>query len=234
MINNNTQNKPTTTNTPKTSESTIYLKKSELPSNVSSFKNDAGYITSSALIVWLKEHSYIPKSEINTLISKVDISNKSVDTTTVQQHTSDIGEMKGEIVAIKDLLGHLDDSYITIDKVSDFATKTEIEHLSDIINGIDLSNFAVKDEIPSVEGLASETWVQSQGYLTEHQSLDAYATKSWVEDKRYLTEHQDISGKVDRSELDGLASQVWVTEQGYIQEIPDIYVKKSDLVWKVI
>ena len=96
MINNKTQQKPVTTTTTKVSESSVYLKKSELPKDVSSFRNDAGYITSSSLGIWLKEHSYIPKNEINTLISRVDISNKSIDNTTVLTHTSQIGEIKGD------------------------------------------------------------------------------------------------------------------------------------------
>ena len=49
MINNKTQQKPVTTTTTKVSESSVYLKKSELPKDVSSFRNDAGYITSSSL-----------------------------------------------------------------------------------------------------------------------------------------------------------------------------------------
>ena len=54
MINNN-QEKNTNISTGTKSESNIYLKKSELPKNVSSFKNDAKYISESALTVWLKE-----------------------------------------------------------------------------------------------------------------------------------------------------------------------------------
>ena len=83
MINNNT-NKTTQKSTATISESSIYLKKSELPQNVSSFKNDVGYISSSALSTWLKEHAYISKTEIMSLINKanlvvVDTVNKSAD-----------------------------------------------------------------------------------------------------------------------------------------------------------
>ena len=46
MINKNTQQN-NSVNIGTISESTIYLKKSELPKNVSSFKNDVGYMSKS-------------------------------------------------------------------------------------------------------------------------------------------------------------------------------------------
>ena len=61
MINNNTSKK-TNVNTGTKIETNIYLKKSELPKNVSSFKNDVGYISESALNTWMKEHSYLSKN----------------------------------------------------------------------------------------------------------------------------------------------------------------------------
>lgn len=251
MINNNTQQKPTTTTTTKVSESSVYLKKSELPKDVSSFRNDAGYITSSSLGVWLKEHSYIPKSEINTLISKVDISNKSIDSDTILNHTSDITLIKREIVEIKDNLSKLDitGGYIPASKESTFATKTDISNVNDRIDSINT---------------VSQEWVEAQGYLTEHQdisgkadkselagyvktntlnkylkktdipskndialksdipSIEGLASESWVESKGYLTQHQSLSAYAKRTELSGLASKEWVEEQGYLKEHQDL------------
>ena len=223
MINNNTQNKPQTST--KTSESTIYLKKSELPSNVSSFKNDAGYITSSSLDIWLKEHSYIPKNEINTLISKVDISNKSIDGSAIKGNTSDIAIIKGEIVGIKDVLDHINDSYIDIDKLSDFVTKTELNQVSERIDSIDLSNFATKNDI---NGLATESWVESQNYLKTHQSLAGYVKTSDLTNR--LNGYAQKSNVYTKGETDSIfltkkdASETFPTKS----EVNSTYLKKRD------
>ena len=102
MINTNID-KPTQKSTATISESNIYLKKSELPQNVSSFKNDAGYISSSALSTWLKEHAYISKTEITSLINKanlvvVDTVNKSADSDAINR----LNLIEKEIVEIKE------------------------------------------------------------------------------------------------------------------------------------
>jgi len=195
MINNNTQKKNNVSVGVKT-ESEIYLKKSELPKNVSSFKNDAGYISQSSLETWLNNNNYISESEIRTIIS---------DAYSVVVRQSDdgvISGINGEIVAIKDRLGNIESGI------------TEIK-----------DEYAKSDDIPVLTGYATEEWVESQGYLTEHQSLDGYATEQWVEGKGYLTEHQSLSAYAKKSEIpsvEGLASESWVESQGYLTEHQDI------------
>ena len=189
MINTNTD-KPTQKPTATISESSIYLKKSELPQNVSSFKNDVGYISSSALGVWLKEHAYISKTEIMSLINKanlvvVDTVNKSADSEAINRLNQEIKGIKGEIGAIKDILENINSTYVSTERIKSLATKTDIAKLSDEIDeistslsNIDLSNIATKDEIPILDGYAKEDWVRRQGYLKTHQSLVGYAKKS--------------------------------------------------------
>ena len=189
MININTD-KPTQKSTATISESNIYLKKSELPQNVSSFKNDAGYISSSALGVWLKEHAYISKTEIMSLINKanlvvVDTVNKSADIEAINRLNQEITKIKGEIGAIKYILENINSTYVSTERIKSLATKTDIANLSDEIyeistslSNIDLSNIATKDEIPILDGYAKEDWVRRQGYLKTHQSLVGYAKKS--------------------------------------------------------
>lgn len=189
MINNNT-NKTTQKSTATISESSIYLKKSELPQNVSSFKNDVGYISSSALGAWLKEHAYISKTEIMSLINKanlvvVDTVNKSADSEAINRLNQEIEGIKGEIGAIKDILENINNTYVSTERIKSLATKTDIANLSDEIDeistslsNIDLSNIATKDEIPILDGYAKEDWVRRQGYLKTHQSLVGYAKKS--------------------------------------------------------
>ena len=189
MINTNID-KPTQKSTATISESNIYLKKSELPQNVSSFKNDAGYISSSALGVWLKEHAYISKTEIMSLINKanlvvVDTVNKSADIEAINRLNQEITKIKGEIGAIKYILENINSTYVSTERIKSLATKTDISNLSDEIDeistslsNIDLSNIATKDEIPILDGYAKEDWVRRQGYLKTHQSLVGYAKKS--------------------------------------------------------
>lgn len=189
MINTNID-KPTQKSTATISESNIYLKKSELPQNVSSFKNDVGYISSSALGTWLKEHAYISKTEIMSLINKanlvvVDTVNKSADSEAINRLNQEIKGIKGEIGAIKDILENINSTYVSTERIKSLATKTDIANLSDEIDeistslsNIDLSNIATKDEIPLLDGYAKEDWVRRQGYLKTHQSLVGYAKKS--------------------------------------------------------
>ena len=210
MINTNTD-KPTQKPTATISESSIYLKKSELPQNVSSFKNDVGYISSSALGTWLKEHAYISKTEIMSLINKanlvvVDTVNKSADSEAINRLNQEIKGIKGEIGAIKDILENINSTYVSTERIKSLATKTDIAKLSDEIDtisaslsNIDLSNIATKDEIPILDGYAKEDWVRRQGYLKTHQSLVGYAKKSDLPTD-YIKE-SDLSEYVKVSEI---------------------------------
>ena len=210
MINNNT-NKTTQKSTATISESSIYLKKSELPQNVSSFKNDVGYISSSALGTWLKEHAYISKTEIMSLINKanlvvVDTVNKSADSEAINRLNQEITGIKGEIVEIKDILENINSTYVSTERIKSLATKTDIANLSDEIyeistslSNIDLSNIATKDEIPILDGYAKEDWVRKQGYLKTHQSLVEYVKKSDLPTD-YIKE-SDLSEYVKASEI---------------------------------
>ena len=213
MINNST-NKTTQKSTATISESSIYLKKSELPQNVSSFKNDVGYISSSALGSWLKEHAYISKTEIMSLINKanlvvVDTVNKSADSEAINRLNQEIKDIKGEIGAIKDILENINSTYVSTERIKSLATKTDISNLSDEIDeistslsNIDLSNIATKDEIPILDGYAKEDWVRRQGYITSS-ALSGYAKKS------------------DIPTLKEYATQEWVNEQGFLTEVKD-------------
>ena len=206
MINTNTD-KPTQKPTATISESSIYLKKSELPQNVSSFKNDAGYISSSALSTWLKEHAYISKTEITSLINKanlvvVDTVNKSADSDAISR----LNLKEKEIAEIKTILENINKTYVSTERIKSLATKTDISNLSDEIDeistslsNIDLSNIATKDEIPILDGYAKEDWVRRQGYLKTHQSLVGYAKKSDLPTD-YIKE-SDLSEYVKASEI---------------------------------
>lgn len=247
MINTNTD-KPTQKPTATISESSIYLKKSELPQNVSSFKNDAGYISSSALSAWLKEHSYISKTEITSLINKanlvvVDTVNKSADSKAINR----LDLIEKEIGAIKDILNKISNTYASTESINSLATKTDIANLSDEIDtistnlsNIDLSSIATKDEIPSIDGLAEKDWVESRGYITssalsryakksEIPTLNGYATQDWVNEQGFLTEAQDLSGLVKKTELKDYVKTTSLNNYAKKSDLPTDYIKESDL-----
>lgn len=247
MINTNTD-KPTQKPTATISESSIYLKKSELPQNVSSFKNDAGYISSSALSAWLKEHSYISKTEITSLINKanlvvIDTVNKSADSEAINR----LNLIEKEIVEIKDILNKISNTYVSTERIKSLATKTDIANLSDEIDtistnlsNIDLSSIATKDEIPSIDGLAEKDWVESRGYITssalsryakksEIPTLNGYATQDWVNEQGFLTEAQDLSGLVKKTELRDYVKTTSLNNYAKKSDLPTDYIKESDL-----
>ena len=247
MINTNTD-KPTQKPTATISESSIYLKKSELPQNVSSFKNDAGYISSSALSTWLKEHAYISKTEITSLINKanlvvVDTVNKSADSDAINR----LNLIEKEIVEIKDILNKISNTYVSTESINSLATKTDIAKLSDEIDtistnlsNIDLSSIATKDEIPSIDGLAEKDWVESRGYITssalsryakksEIPTLNGYATQDWVNEQGFLTEAQDLSGLVKKTELKDYVKTTSLNNYAKKSDLPTDYIKESDL-----
>ena len=251
MINTNID-KPTQKSTATISESSIYLKKSELPQNVSSFKNDVGYISSSALGSWLKEHAYISKTEIMSLINKanlvvIDTVNKSADSEAINRLNQEIKGIKGEIGAIKDILENINSTYVSTERIKSLATKTDISNLSDEIDeistslsNIDLSNIATKDEIPILDGYAKEDWVRRQGYITSSAlsgyakksdipTLKEYATKDWVNEQGFLTETQDLSGLVKKTELKDYVKTIYLNNYAKKSDLPTDYVKESDL-----
>ena len=251
MINTNID-KPTQKSTATISESNIYLKKSELPQNVSSFKNDVGYISSSALGTWLKEHAYISKTEIMSLINKanlvvVDTVNKSADSEAINRLNQEIKGIKGEIGAIKDILENINSTYVSTERIKSLATKTDISNLSDEIDeistslsNIDLSNIATKDEIPILDGYAKEDWVRRQGYITSSAlsgyvkksdipTLKEYATKDWVNEQGFLTEVQDLSDLVKKTELKDYVKTTYLNNYAKKSDLPTDYVKESDL-----
>ena len=230
MINNKTQQN-TNVNTGTKSESEIYLKKSELPKELSSFRNDVGYISESALASWMREHSYISKNEINNLISRanlvvIDTVNKSADSDAINRLNEDISNIKGEIVAIKDRFTDLDGKYISKTKERTFATNTDIRNLSDRIDNIsvdiDTSQFVTKGEIPTkVSQLENDV-----PYLTRHQSLTPYAKKTDIPDVSEFVTKDEIN-----INLNGYAKESWVKSQGYLTRHQSLaeYVKKSEI-----
>ena len=256
---NNTTNKPTVT-VAKVSESNIYVKQSDLDKmTLGSFKNDVGFISSSALSTWMREHSYLSRNEITALINKanlvvIDSINKEYDDDAISRLNEDVSDMKGEIVAIKDKLRDIDGDYIKADTEQSLAKKADIRsinskieninnQITNIGNTINSFDFAEKDDIPTkVSQLQNDS-----NYLTEHQSLNGLARTSEL--KKFAT--KDELNNLEIPSIEGLASENWVKDfvnsknfltkhqslsgLARVSQIPDIsgLAEKSEIPTKV-
>lgn len=212
MINNNTTIN-TNVNTGTTSQSTPYLKKSELPKVVSAFDNDKGYLTTSTLETWLMKHSYIPKSDIEKIVSAskdqiIEIVDNSAGGEAVGKLEGYIEGNKKEIVEIKDRLNNLDKN----------------------VGNLQTESKSYLTEHQSLTDYASKSWVKEQGFLTENPDLSSYASKSWVEDQGYLTKHQDLSSYAKKTDLNSANTKIKSLEtnqNSILKQIPELATVSS-------
>lgn len=230
MINNNTS-KNTNVNTGTKIETNIYLKKSELPKNVSSFKNDVGYISESALNAWMKEHSYLSKNEINTLISKanlvvVDKINKTYDDDALALLTRKVNELAGEVLKIKDKLT----GFISIDKEDSFATKSDLSGINNKITNISTKLGSINTQISQINTTTSQKADKSEiptkasqlendvPYLTQ-QSLNGYVKESKL--ANVLKDYIRKSSVYDKSQI----NDAFPTKKA----VSDTYITKDEV-----
>lgn len=230
MINNNTS-KNTNVNTGTKIETNIYLKKSELPKNVSSFKNDVGYISESALNTWMKEHSYLSKNEINALISKanlvvVDKINKTYDDDALALLTRKVNELAGEVLKIKDKLT----GFISIDKEDSFATKSDLNGVNNKITNISTKLGSINTQISQINTTASQKADKSEiptkvsqlendvPYLTQ-QSLNGYVKESKL--ANVLKDYIRKSSVYDKSQI----NDAFPTKKA----VSDTYITKDEV-----
>ena len=177
-----------------------------VPTNVSAFTNDAGYLTEHQSL-----DNYYTKTESDGKYATQVVVNEEI-----AARISDIREVKAtlESKADKSEIPSLN-GYATEQWVGQQGYLTQHQQLK-TINGetivgegnieitsgeetdpiwtaekgnyytktevnASLETKADKSEIPSLNGYATEQWVGQQGYLTQHQSLDNYYTKSEID-----------------------------------------------------
>ena len=220
-----------------------YAKKSEIPAvptNISAFTNDAGYLQSIP-------SEYITESELNARDYLTE--HQSLEGYATEQYVDNA------IAALNPI-------------VEEVKTKLEDEVLPKVEETILPTIQKVEEVLPTVQELAekaaTQEWVSGQGYLTEHQDLSAYAKKADIpavptkvseleNDTKFITEANladyakksdipvdyitstklqeelnkiehpstDLTNYVTRDEIDGL-----------ISEIPAEYVTETELAAK--
>ena len=136
-----------------------------VPTNVSAFTNDAGYLTEHQSL-----DNYYTKTESDGKYATQVVVNEEI-----AARISDVREVKDAIKTKADkteiptvptnVSAFTNDAgYLTEHQsLNDYYTKTEVN--------ASLEAKADKSEIPSLNGYATEQWVGEQGYLTEHQPL---------------------------------------------------------------
>ena len=177
-----------------------------VPTNVSAFTNDAGYLTEHQSL-----DNYYTKTEVDTsLETKADKTEIPTVPTNVSAFTNDAGYLTEH--------QSLDNYYTKTESDGKYATQVVVnEEIAARINDVrevkaTLETKADKSEIPTVPTNVS-AFTNDAGYLTEHQSLDNYYTKTEV--------NASLEAKADKTEipsLNGYATEQWVGEQGYLTE----------------
>lgn len=146
-----------------------------VPTNVSAFTNDAGYLTEHQSL-----DNYYTKTESDgkyatQVVVNEEIAARITDIRDVKAAIESKAD-KSEIPTVPTNVSAFtnDAGYLTEHQSLDnYYTKTEVNS--------SLESKADKTEIPSLNGYATEQWVGQQGYLTQHQSLDNYYTKSEID-----------------------------------------------------
>ena len=181
-----------------------------IPSVLSAFQNDVGYLTT--------------HQDLTPYAKKTDI--PSLEGYATEQWVTD----KGYLTQHQPLTDYYTKTEVdnkfknfsggTVD-LSDYYTKAESD-----------GKYALKTSIPTLDGYATEDWVNSKGFLTSHQSLTDYAKKTDL--TKYYTKVESDGKYATKEEipsLNGYATEQWVTDKGYLtshQSLTD-YAKKAEI-----
>lgn len=136
-----------------------------VPTNVSAFTNDAGYLTEHQSL-----DNYYTKTESDGIYATQVVVNEEIAarindirdvkaTLASKADKSEIPTVPTNVSAFTNDAGYLTEHQ----SLNNYYTKTEVN--------TSLEAKADKTEIPSLNGYATEQWVGQQGYLTEHQPL---------------------------------------------------------------
>lgn len=152
-----------------------------VPTNVSEFTNDAGYLT--------KDVADGYYAALGTTGSGDGVAKEYVDTELAKKQNiiNDIDDIRSKA---NSALQSIPDEYVTDEELNGKGYLTAHQDLSgkqDVITDLDLirtnaeKGATALQEVPAE--YVTEKELEDKGYLTEHQSLDNYYTKKEVDDK---------------------------------------------------
>ena len=175
-----------------------------VPTNVSAFNNDAGYLT---------EHQSLSGYVTNVEMSAFTYDKATIDEKVAGGGTFDPTQYYTKTATNALLDEKLDVTAYTPTDLSNYYNKQEVNNI------VESAKTEIEAEIPTVPTNVS-AFNNDAGYLTEHQSLSGYATEQWVENKHYIT-------GVDLSDY---ATTQWVENQHYITGVDlSDYALKSEI-----
>ena len=211
-----------------------------VPSNVSAFTNDAGYLTEHQSLndYYTKTESdgkYATQVVVNeeiaarindvrevkaTLESKADKSEiPSLNGYATEQWVGEQGYLTEhqplKTINGETIVGNGNIEISSGEETDPVWTAEKVNYYTKTEVNSSLETKANKSEIPTVPTNVS-AFTNDAGYLTEHQSLDNYYTKTEV--------NSSLESKADKTEipsLNGYATEQWVGDKGYITEETD-------------
>lgn len=157
-----------------------YATKSEIPvvpTNVSAFNNDAGYLT---------EHQSLSGYATEQWVSSFTYDQATIDEKVAQGGTFDPTQYYNKTATNALLDEKLDVTAYTPTDLSNYYNKQEVNNI------VESAKTEVEAEIPTVP-VSNTAFTNDAGYLTEHQSLSAYSTTNEVNELI----NQSVSGKQD-------------------------------------
>lgn len=216
-----------------------------VPTNVSAFTNDAGYLTEHQSL-----DNYYTKTESDGKYATQVVVNEEIaarireikdvkDEIKTKADKSEIPTVPTNVSAFTNDAGYLTEHQ----SLNDYYTKTEVN--------TSLEAKADKTEIPSLNGYATEQWVGEQGYLTEHQPLKTINGETivgdgnieitsgeetdpvWTAEKvNYYTKtevNSSLETKADKTEIPTVPTNVsaFTNDAGYLTEHQDISGKQD-------
>lgn len=162
----------------------------KVPTNISAFTNDAGYLTEHQSLNGYAKVEDLP--DFGNFATKAEI-----PTLEGYAKTTDIPDVSKFITEVP----------------AEYITETELSSKGFITKHQDISHLATKEELPDVSNFITLSDVEAKGYITEIPS--DLITEDELAAKGFLTEHQDLSEYAKRNELpsvEGLASEEYVAE----------------------
>ena len=186
-----------------------------VPTNVSSFNNDAGYISSIPA-------EYITESELNAkeyLTEHQDISGKA-DKTYVDEELAKLVDSAPETLnTLNELAEALGDNPNFATTIStEIGKKANSADLATVATSGSYNDLSNKPLIPSIQGLASESYVNQQISKIQHPTYDDTAIKNQLANKADKSElfsgsYEDLTNKPTIPSIDGLATENFVKNE---------------------
>lgn len=148
-----------------------------VPTNVSAFNNDAGYLTQHQSLA-----DYSTTQEMNTAIATATNDMATMTWVGEQGYLTQHQDISG--LATKSELAEVE---AEIPSLEGYATEQWVENQNYLTEHQSLDNYYTKAQTDTAistatNDMATETWVEQQGYLTQHQDISGLATKTELSD----------------------------------------------------